>query len=118
MKTFASTTADSSRHQSQALWTWIKRRRLLVGSAVVAVLGLALGWNWLAAAGVLPILFATLPCALMMGMCMKGMGSNKSGSSCSQDKQNEASTASDSTAPPVSLPAGSSQRRIEEKDHA
>lgn len=41
---------------------------LLLGAAAAS--GVALNWNWLAAAGLLPIL-AFLPCMLMMFMCMK-----------------------------------------------
>jgi len=41
---------------------------LLSGAAVAS--GIALNWNWLTAAGLLPIL-AFLPCMLMMFMCMK-----------------------------------------------
>jgi hypothetical protein len=41
---------------------------LFSGAGVVA--GVALNWNWLAAAGLLPVL-AFLPCMLMMFMCMK-----------------------------------------------
>ncbi|WP_152527717.1 MULTISPECIES: hypothetical protein [unclassified Afipia] len=41
---------------------------LFSGAGVAA--GVALNWNWLAAAGFLPVL-AFLPCMLMMFMCMK-----------------------------------------------
>lgn len=114
MKTSTSSSPRPLRDEISSMWTWVKQHRLLVGSAAVVVLGLALGWNWLAAAGVLPFLFF-LPCALMMGMCMKGMGSSKTGNS--HDKQNEPLAGSNST-PPASLPGGFSQQRIEEKDHA
>lgn len=41
---------------------------LLSGVGIAA--GVALNWNWLAAAGLLPIL-VFLPCMVMMFMCMK-----------------------------------------------
>lgn len=116
MKTSTSTAADAPQHQLQTLWTWIKRRRLLVGAAAIVVLGLGLGWNWLAAIGALPILFV-LPCVLMMGMCMKGMGSNNASGSSSQNKQPAGSADSASTFNPASLP-GQTSSVIEEKNHA
>jgi hypothetical protein len=115
MKTSTSSSPRPLRDELSGMWTWIKHHRLLVGSAAIVVAGLALGWNWLAAAGVLPFLYF-LPCALMMGMCMKGMGSGKSGNA--QDKQDEPQADSDLAASPASLPAHSSQQLIEEKHHA
>ena len=41
---------------------------LLLGVGIVAAV--ALNWNWLSAAGLLPLL-AFLPCMMMMFMCMK-----------------------------------------------
>lgn len=115
MKTSTTSPHRPLRDELSGIWTWIKQRRLLVGSAVIAMLGLALGWNWLATAGLLPFL-VFLPCVLMMGMCMKGMGSSKTGNV--QDKQDESPTGSSSSAPPSALlPAGSSHQRNEEKGH-
>ena len=57
--------------------SWLKSPRglLLIGIAVIA-LGLALGWKWVVALGVAPIILAFAPCALMcaLGVCMMGMG--------------------------------------------
>lgn len=64
---------------------WIKQRRILVGAIVVVAVGLAMGWQWLAAIGALPILLSTLPCAFMMGMCMKGMKSSGGGDADAKD---------------------------------
>lgn len=51
------------------------RRGLIAGLAIVAA-GLALGWNWLTAIGVAPIILSLAPCAAMcaVGACamMKG----------------------------------------------
>lgn len=63
------------------------RRWWLMGTLAVAALGLALSWNWLAAAGLLvplAILALMAPC---MFMCVKGMGaSRQAGNSCSTHK--------------------------------
>jgi hypothetical protein len=73
-----SSTAHSSDHGSLArLPPWLRGRRGLILTAVaLAGLGLALGWNWLAAAGVAPLLLSLLPCAAMcaLGFCMMGKG--------------------------------------------
>jgi hypothetical protein len=46
------------------------RLALLLFSGAVVASGVAVNWNWITAAGLLPIL-AFLPCMLMMFMCMK-----------------------------------------------
>ena len=46
------------------------RLALYLLSAAAVALGVALNWNWLKAAGLLPIV-AFLPCMLMMFMCMR-----------------------------------------------
>src|SRR5260370_25061342 len=46
------------------------RLALYLFSGAVVVSGIALNWNWLTAAGLLPIV-AFLPCMLMMFMCMR-----------------------------------------------
>ncbi|MFC4172860.1 hypothetical protein ACFOYU_12410 [Microvirga sp. GCM10011540] len=58
------------------------RRRLMLVAAIVPLMGsLALGWPWLVAAGIAPLLLSAAPCLAMcvLGLCMKGM----SGRSCS-----------------------------------
>lgn len=50
----------------------IRRRAALLALAAAGVLaGLALGWNWLAAAGLAPIILALATCAAMcaLGLC-------------------------------------------------
>lgn len=66
--------AASVRDRARA-WLTSPRGLLLVGIAVIAA-GLALGWNWVVAIGLAPIVLALAPCALMcaLGMCMMGMG--------------------------------------------
>jgi len=49
------------------------RTWMVVGLAAVGA-GLAFNWDWLAAAGVAPILIAVAPCLAMcaLGLCMRG----------------------------------------------
>jgi hypothetical protein len=51
------------------------RRRFVALAALVLVLGAALNWTWLVAAGVAPLLVSALPCVAMcaLGLCMKRM---------------------------------------------
>lgn len=51
---------------------WLSRRRALILAAVaVAAAGAWLGWPWLVAAGIAPILVVLAPCAVMcaVGAC-------------------------------------------------
>ena len=67
-----------------ALWpSWLGGRRGLILGAIVMTAGAAaLGWPWLVAAGLAPLLLSLAPCLAMcgLGLCMRGM----SGSSCSK----------------------------------
>jgi hypothetical protein len=100
-----------------ALRYWLRGRRgvaVLVVSAVVV--GGALNWSWLVAAGIAPLLVAVLPCAAMcaLGLCMHKIG----GGSCStsQGTTDHASPPPDTVRPlaaselaegaPVSLTSG------------
>lgn len=62
---------------------WLTGRHgLILGGIAIVAAGLALGWNWLTAIGVAPIILSLAPCAAMcaVGACamMKGRGSNVS----------------------------------------
>ncbi len=60
-----------------ALRYYLGNRKVLIALAVVALLGgMILNWNWLAAAGLAPIILALAPCAAMCaaGLCMNKMG--------------------------------------------
>ncbi|MGE3977733.1 MAG: hypothetical protein AB7F94_09100 [Nitrospira sp.] len=61
------------------------RMGLVLIAALVAAGGLALGWEWLAVAGVLPLVLSVLPCVAMcaLGLCMRKGGDGKS---CSTQK--------------------------------
>jgi hypothetical protein len=65
-----------------ALRYWLGGRRGMAALIVSAVvIGGALNWSWLVAAGIAPLLLTFLPCAAMcaLGLCMNRM----SGGSCS-----------------------------------
>lgn len=55
---------------------------VILGASALAIGGAALGWPWLVAIGVAPILLSILPCAVMcaLGICMMGKGMNSAGS--------------------------------------
>lgn len=51
---------------------WLTGRRgLILGGLALVALGFALGWNWLTAIGVAPIIVSLAPCAAMcaLGTC-------------------------------------------------
>jgi len=66
-----------------ALRYWLRGRRGVAAALVVSavVIGGALNWSWLVAAGIAPLLLTFLPCAVMcaLGLCMNRM----TGGSCS-----------------------------------
>jgi hypothetical protein len=65
-----------------ALRYWLRGPRGLAALVLSAlVIGAALNWSWLVAAGVAPLLLTVLPCAVMcgLGLCMNKIA----GGSCS-----------------------------------
>ena len=66
--------------------------KLLIGAVILAI-GLYLGWDWLVAAGLAPIVLSLLPCAAMCaaGLCMKRTG----GDTCSSAKSDIDHSAAD-----------------------
>ncbi len=66
------TTADAAGLFPNTVTMYFARHRLvlylLIGVVIVAAV--VLNWNWLTAAGLLPLV-AFLPCMMMMFMCMK-----------------------------------------------
>ena len=56
------------------------RLGLVMAAAVIVTGGLALGWGWLAAVGVLPFVLSVLPCVAMcaLGLCMMKGSDGKS----------------------------------------
>jgi hypothetical protein len=75
---------------------WLGRRRGLViaVAATSAIVALALSQDWLVVADLRPLLFV-LPCAVMMLMCMKGMGNGQQADSASTTPQIDAPTVTD-----------------------
>ena len=71
-----------------ALWPWLHNRRalMILAAVVVTVGGLALGWNWLVAVGLAPILIAMLPC---VAMCAVGLCAMKGSQTCSKSESGE-----------------------------
>ena len=63
---------------------WLTSRLgLIIGAIALVVGGLALGWNWVVALGVAPIILSLAPCAVMcaLGFCMMGKGMSGQSSS-------------------------------------
>lgn len=57
--------------------SWLgDRRALAVGGIALGGAGLALGWDWLTALGIAPLLISVAPCLIMcaLGLCMMGRG--------------------------------------------
>ena len=83
----------------QGVWpSFIGNRRALVFSGLaLAGAGLTLGWDWLAAIGIAPLIVALAPCLLMcaLGFCMMGKG-NKAGSKEAAARTHEPGTRSPS----------------------
>lgn len=55
---------------------WLTSRRGLAVTGIAAVVaGLVLGWNWLSAVGIAPIILSLAPCAAMcaLGLCLNKM---------------------------------------------
>ena len=82
--------------RGQAIWQAIRpwvtdRRGLIIGGLAVATTGLAIGWNWLSAIGVAPLILSLAPCAAMcaLGACAMRRGH----ASCST--QNDSRTGAD-----------------------
>ncbi len=71
-------TAPAGRRFTDRLPSWLRSRwAVILGVFALVGTGLALGWPWLAAAGLAPLVLAFLPCAAMcaLGLCMpKGGG--------------------------------------------
>lgn len=73
MKTESKTTKSSLRQQPGSLGQWLKRHRIEMAFVVVVLTGLALGWHWLAATGLLWLVLALAACGLM-ALSMRGGG--------------------------------------------
>jgi hypothetical protein len=65
------------------------RRGLILGGATLLAGGLALGWNWLVAIGIAPVILSLLPCAAMcaLGICMMPRGKASCSTTSHADSQ-------------------------------
>ena len=67
--------ASSMQSSGDALRSWISDWRVLgVAGLVVTGTGLDLGWDWLTAVGIAPLILSAAPCLVMcaLGVCMMG----------------------------------------------
>jgi hypothetical protein len=120
MKTSSTTIFDTP--QRVAFGNWAARHKFWLGAASGAfvAVGLTAGWDRLATLGALSTLLAVLPCALMMGLCMKMMKhTDSNGASCSgtQPERTAEPASPDQTAlqaPQIEF----SPARVLEQDHA
>ncbi len=74
-----------------ALRYWLGGRTgVIVSLGLLAAVGLVLGWSWLVAVGIAPLLVAVLPCAAMcaLGVCASRLG----GRSCSSEADAKAAS--------------------------
>ena len=74
--------APDRRRLTVRLPSWLRgRRTVMLGVFALVGAGLALGWPWLVAFGLAPLVLSLLPCAAMcaFGLCMMG---SKDGKSC------------------------------------
>lgn len=79
---------------------WLSDRRVLILAAVaLAVGGIALGWNWVVALGLAPLILAFAPCAIMcaLGLCMMGKGKGGQASGASGKSSPDVATAVEKT---------------------
>src|SRR6266571_4205439 len=69
----ASATGEASAGKFSRVECWMPTKRwALIGLAIGgAIAGLALGWDWIVAAGMPPLVVSVLPCVAMcaLGMC-------------------------------------------------
>ncbi|MGB7420775.1 MAG: hypothetical protein WA917_02735 [Comamonas sp.] len=108
--------------QRFALNHWAVRHKFWLGAASGAfvAVGLTAGWDRLATLGALSTLLAVLPCALMMGLCMKMMKhTDSNGASCSGTQPEQAAEPASLGQTGLQAPQiGLSTPLISEKDHA
>src|SRR5712692_980552 len=84
------------------------RRALLVLAMIAIAAGVALNWSWLVAAGIAPVLVATLPCLVMcgLGLCMNKLIGGSSASQQTGAPTVESPVSTQVGAPSESLLAG------------
>jgi hypothetical protein len=81
------TVGSLANDQARAFRSWMGDRRVLAAAGLaIAGTGLALGWNWLAAVGIAPLIVSAAPCLAMcaLGLCMMGRGQQACSSQSAQ----------------------------------
>ncbi len=88
-------------------WLMSPRGLIVVALAVIGA-GLALGWNWVVAAGFAPLLLSLAPCAAMcaLGLCMMAKGN----ASCARQGSAENAGSPNPTSEPPSSESIASAR--------
>ena len=91
---------------AQPIWDFFRhwltgRRGLVIGGLVIVAAGLALGWNWLSAIGVAPIILSLAPCAAMcaVGACAMMKGNSTGAKPTSVDQPTPPNSAATVTQP-------------------
>ena len=89
---------------TQSTGDWIRlafssRWALVTGGTAVVVAGLALGWDWLTAVGLAPLILSIAPCAIMcaLGLCMMSRGNSSSATQSSVEQAKPPEPTSTST---------------------
>ena len=68
---------------------WFSSRLgLTIGGTTIVAAGLVLGWNWLTAVGLAPLILTLAPCAIMcaLGLCMMPRGNSPSATQSSVEQ--------------------------------
>jgi hypothetical protein len=74
---------------------WLSGRRGLIIGGLVVIAGLALGWNWLSAIGIAPVILSLAPCAVMCAIGACAM--RRDNSACSKSGAADAAKPAEST---------------------
>ena len=85
---------------------------MILGVVALAGGGAALGWPWLVALGVAPILLSLLPCAAMcaLGLCMGRHGSSAASGDAAAKLTTVAPALLDHTPPDAPFPSAARER--------
>jgi hypothetical protein len=84
----ADSTKQSKPYLRELAEAWLRSRRAMIITGIVIVAaGLALGWHWLSAIGLAPVILSLAPCAAMcaLGACAMMKGA----SSCAKSNSNK-----------------------------
>jgi hypothetical protein len=81
-------------------------RGLLLLAAIALIVGAALNWSWLVAAGIAPLLLTALPCVAMcaLGLCANRMMGKSCSTEAAPDKPAHLSSAQPSLKAEAQLP--------------